>query len=61
MALDNFTGVYREYHDEEKTQIKSEYEKRNKNKLLIDGIYNIFFQNNKINILVIKINILFKE
>jgi len=24
MSIDNFTGVYREYHDEEKTEIKSE-------------------------------------
>ena len=24
MSLENFTGVYREYHDEEKTKIKSE-------------------------------------
>jgi hypothetical protein len=23
-TLDNFTGVYREYHDEEKTRIESE-------------------------------------
>jgi len=42
MSIDNFTGVYREYHDEEKTEIKSEVFIINGKK---QGLYKSYYDN----------------
>ena len=45
MSLDNFTGVYREYHDEEKTKIESEVFMANGKK---EGVYKSYHNNGKL-------------
>ena len=45
MDLDNYTGVYREYRDEEKTKIKLEVFMANAKK---QGIYKSYWSNGKL-------------
>ena len=45
MDLDNFTGVYREYHDGEKTKIKLEVFMANGKK---EGIYKSYYVNGQL-------------
>ena len=44
MSLENFTGVYREYHDKENTKIKSEVFMLNGKK----GIYKLYHKNGQL-------------
>ena len=43
--FDNFTGVYREYYDEEKTKLKSEVFMHNGKK---EGIYKSYYSNGQL-------------
>jgi len=45
MSIDKFTGVYREYYDKEKTEIKSEVFMLNGKK---EGIYKLYYENGQL-------------